>query len=264
MLFRSVNYYNNGEELELFHAELNKTSSGGRLKSREYYFREAITWSFVSSSKFGVRYSNYGSIFDVAGSSLFPSSEDIYYITGFLCSNVVFEMLRMINPTLNYQAQDIKALPISIDKVKKKDVDDLVKTNIIISKTDWDCFETSWDFVKHPLVWNMNSKEHYNVESTKLIRDAFLAWEIDCDTRFKQLKRNEEELNRIFIDIYGLTEELTPNVEGKDVSVNLSELGRDVSSFLSYVVGCMFGRYSLDYYGLAYAGGEWKDRKSVV
>ena len=95
----------------------------------------------------------------------------------------------------------------------------------------------------------------------RLISDKYKQWENECDERFNQLKSNEEELNRIFIDIYGLQDELTPDVEDKDVTVRKADLGRDIRSFISYAVGCMFGRYSLDVEGLAYAGGEWDDSR---
>jgi len=90
-----------------------------------------------------------------------------------------------------------------------------------------------------------------------LISNKFALWKRECDDRFQILKRNEEELNRIFIDIYGLQDELTPVVEDKDVTVRCADLGREIRSLISYAVGCMFGRYSLDTEGLAYAGGDW-------
>lgn len=95
----------------------------------------------------------------------------------------------------------------------------------------------------------------------RLISDKYKEWESECEERFNQLKANEEELNRIFIDIYGLKDELTPEVEDKDVTVRKADLQREIKSLLSYAVGCMFGRYSLDVKGLAYAGGEWDDSK---
>ena len=116
--------------------------------------------------------------------------------------------------------------------------------------SDWNSFETSWDFKKHPLLRNVST-----------ISEAFNQWQAECDDRFNRLKANEEELNRIFIDIYGLQDELTPEVEDKDVTVRKADLGRDVRSFISYAVGCMFGRYSPTYDGLAYAGGTWDDGK---
>ena len=126
----------------------------------------------------------------------------------------------------------------------------MVEYNIIISKTDWDSFETSWDFKRHPLV-----------RGAATVAEAYAAWAAECETRFSQLKANEEELNRIFIDIYGLQDELTPEVEDKDVTVRRADLGRDIRSLISYAVGCMFGRYSLDVEGLAYAGGRWDASK---
>ena len=125
-----------------------------------------------------------------------------------------------------------------------------MENNINISKSDWDSFETSWDFQHHPLF-----------QKIPTIAGAFEQWQNECDSRFNQLKANEEELNRIFIDIYELQDELTPEVEDKDVTVRKADLQRDIKSLISYAVGCMLGRYSLDIDGLAYAGGEWDDSK---
>lgn len=96
---------------------------------------------------------------------------------------------------------------------------------------------------------------------SQLISDKFKQWEAECDDRFNRLKANEEELNRIFIEIYGLQDELSPEVEDKDVTVRRADLQREIRSLISYAVGCMFGRYSLDVEGLVYAGGEWDDSK---
>ena len=168
-----------------------------------------------------------------------------------MASNVCFSILRILNPTLNYQAGNIKSLPLLVKRVDE--VDELVDRNIKASKTDWDSFETSWDFGKHPLIRPVST-----------IADAFAQWETECNDRFAQLKDNEEELNRIFIDIYGLQDELTPEVEDKDVTVRKADLQRDIKSLISYAVGCMFGRYSLDVDGLAYAGGEWDSSKYIT
>jgi type II restriction/modification system DNA methylase subunit YeeA len=119
---------------------------------------------------------------------------------------------------------------------------------------DWDSFETSWDFQRHSL---LPQERQRNVT----VADIFECWCMECEERFDQLKANEEELNRIFIDIYGLQDELTPEVEDKDVTVRKADLERDIKSFISYAVGCMFGRYSLDVDGLEYAGGQWDDSK---
>ena len=117
---------------------------------------------------------------------------------------------------------------------------------IEFSKDDWDAFETSWDFTRHPLICG-----------ERTVAAGFAKWEHEAAARFDTLKANEEELNRIFIDIYGLQDELTPEVEDKDVTVRRADLSRDIRSLISYAVGCMLGRYSLDFEGLAFAGGEW-------
>lgn len=131
-----------------------------------------------------------------------------------------------------------------------------------MTKDDWDVFETSWDFKRHPLlsVIPRNSVLFDDTDDIDLA-ECYTCWEIECNERFNQLKANEEELNRIFIDIYGLQEELTPEVEEKDVTVRKADLQRDIKSLISYAVGCMFGRYSLNEEGLIYAGGEWDNSK---
>lgn len=224
------------------------TMSGHRENGgHDFYCKEGLTWSFISSSKFGIRYMPTGCFFDVAGSTLF-SKTDNKYTLGFLASKVCFTILQLLNPTLNYQAGNIKSLPLIYKNVSV--VDALVDDCIRMSKSDWDTFENSWDFLKHPLLYN-----------TSTVKEAFIQWKNESETRFNLLKANEEELNRIFIDIYGLQDELTPEEEDKEVTVRKADLGRDIRSFVSYAVGCMMGRYSLDVDGLAYAGGNWDGSK---
>lgn len=221
--------------------------SGHRHDGKDRYFQEGITWSFISSSKFGVRYTPTGFAFDVAGSSMFLSHKDVKYVTGLLCSTLGTYFMSIQNPTLNFQVGNLKNVPVIQNK--KDEVGLLVDDCISYSKIDWDAFETSWDFKKHPLI------------CCGSLADACTDWENECNDRFNQLKANEEELNRIFIDIYSLQDELTPEVEDRDVTVRKADLQRDIKSLLSYAVGCMFGRYSLDTDGLAYAGGAWDDSK---
>ena len=128
--------------------------------------------------------------------------------------------------------------------------------HIALSKSDWDSDETSWDFTVHPLIpKNIDFKDKAAI-SIK-ISERFEAWKNECEERFNKLKSNEEELNRIFIEIYGLQDELTPEVEDKDVTVRHANRKNDIKSFVSYAVGCMFGRYSLSKPGLIYAGGDF-------
>jgi type II restriction/modification system DNA methylase subunit YeeA len=255
-----VNMYSNGEAIK-------NHSNNYRLRDSNLYFKPSVTWSFVSSSKFGVRYCPKGFLFDVAGSSVLPDSHYIYYITGYLTSAVAFAYLSIQNPTLNYQVEDISNLPLIISDTYKPIIDQSVEQCINISKTDWDSFETSWDFKSHPLIKFRQSNALWGEPTAKDFRNngsiqlSYKAWETFTEIQFSQLKTNEEELNHIFIDIYGLQDELTPKVDDKDVTVRKADLTRDIKSFVSYAVGCMFGRYSLDVDGLAYAGGDWEDSK---
>lgn len=230
----------------------NLRDSNGKIKSRpqniRYYFKEGLTWSTITSYKLSLRYMNH-CIFGGGGSAMFMSS-NLYYNLCFVNSKVTEYFLSFMNPTLNFLVGDILGLPIIIDESKKEVVEPLARNNINISKIDWDSFEPSWDFKTHPLL-----------KPVPLISEAFAQWSDECEKRFTRLKSNEEELNRIFIDIYGLQDELTPEVEEKDVTVRRADLTRDIKSLVSYAVGCMFGRYSLDSEGLAYAGGEWDGSK---
>lgn len=253
--------YNKGGEFRLWYGNLQEvlwfnkdgrhymnTMSGHRENgARDWYCHEGLTWSFISSSKFGIRFLPSGCFFDVAGSTLFSRKNNMYTL-GFLASCVCFKILGILNPTLNYQAGNIKNLPIIFSR--EKEVDTLVENNINLSKKDWDSFETSWDFKKHPLL-----------HKTISLAESFNQWQKECNIRFNQLKSNEEELNRIFINIYGLQDELMPGVEEKDVTIHKADMDREIRSFISYVVGCIFGRYSVDENGLVFAGGEWNNSK---
>ena len=271
--FDVVNWYKNGKDIKQDKLEKLKIGlclpSNSKPKNMEYYFKESITWSFISSTSFGVRYSKTGAIFDIAGSSVFANKDNIKYLTGFLCSKIVFEFLKLLNPTLNFQPGNVGSLPIIFPKDEniKKQIDSIVEQNIQISKDDWDSFETSWDFQQHPLLRFSNRNkglvDYKNIHKVEPItagdkvQDCFNKWKEYKQEQFNKLKANEEELNRLFIEIYGLQDEMTPEVDNKDITVALADELRDIKSLLSYAVGCMFGRYSLDEKGLIYAGGEF-------
>lgn len=235
-----LNYENNGNELRNF--------KGASLSGERNYLKKCITYNRISSSNTSFRIVQDESIPNMAGLAIYPKFE-IYYLLAWLNSKIVKDLLKIINPTINFPPGTIKQIPI---KIQNENVVSIIsKNNVEISKSDWDSFETSWDFKVHPLV-----KNHVST-----IREAYNIWFKECEKRFNSLKSNEEELNRIFIDIYGLQDELTPEVEDKDVTVRKADLVRDIKSFISYAIGCMFGRYSLDVEGLAYAGGEWDSSK---
>ena len=262
-----VNWQYNGKEIKSFRNAAGKLAA--RPQNTVRYFKEGLTWNKLSTSRFAVKYKAPGFVFDDTSRSAFPHDLDLlpYYI-GSLCSCVTFSYLQALDPTMSFTNGDLVRIPMVVDESKKDTVTKLVKECIEHSKADWDSFEISWDFQRHPLLQyavftpQMVAKEDANgYLPMNGIADAYRHWEQVCNDCFNQLKANEEELNRIFIDIYGLQDELTPEVEDKDITVRKADLDRDIRSFISYAVGCMFGRYSLDADGLVYAGGEWDASK---
>ena len=252
-----VNWENNGFEICNFRDEKGKLKS--RPQNLQYMMREGITYTNISISSFGVRYSPKGFIYDAAGSGIFcEDNAMIPYVLGFLTSSTAAALTKITSPTMSFEVGQISSLPFIYEP--RNEIDNIVRETIGLSKEDWDCFESSWDFECHPLLKKVLSRSLWNDVNTT-IEGCFRAWSDECDHRFKQLKTNEEELNRIFIDIYGLQEELTPEVENKDVTVRRADLRRDIKSLISYAVGCMFGRYSLSSMGLSYAGGRWDEGK---
>ena len=263
-----VNWENDGYEIKNFADDRGHIRS--TVPNTEYYFKKCITWSKVTAGSIAFRYKTNGSIFDVAGASLFADGENLLYLQGFLNSKVALSILNVLSPTLNYEGSHIAALPVKFDCNKNK-VIELVRNNIRISKDDWDSAENSWDFQRYPLLeyasftpQEIVKDRERNISDMGLIRDAYKLWRDKCEGRFNQLKANEEELNRIFIEIYGLQNELTSEVEDKDVTVRKADLPRDIKSLISYAVGCMLGRYSLNEEGLVYAGGEWDDSRNKI
>lgn len=231
----------------------------------DYIFRDNVCWNSLSSNRFSARHTEYGYLYDAGGSfASVPNGMSKVYL-GFLNSCVAFYYLSALNPTMNFQKGNVGNLPVvSFDDDYAIRISGLVDDCLRLSQADWNAFEYSWDFVRHPLI-DVISKggsrfEHGNIH----LSECYLIWENECDERFKQLKSNEEELNRIFIEIYGLQAELSPDVADEDVSVRIADKKRDIKSLLSYAVGCMLGRYSLDIEGLAFAGGEWDDYKYVT
>ena len=254
-----LNYDDNGYELKNFSG-----FSGG---SDEWYFRPGLVWTDLSTGKISFRNFPAGAIACSAGPMISMNSEKIrYYMAGYLNSSVANEYVKLLCTTLHFQWGDVAKIPVIYSKAKESDIVFIVQDSIIQSKQDWDSFETSWDFTQHPFIRcasffikEMQEDRKRYIKDMNYIRDAFSNWENECFLRFNQLRLNEEELNRIFIDIYGLQDELTPEVEDRDITVRKADLGRDIRSFISYAVGCMFGRYSLDREGLMFAGGDIKD-----
>ena len=258
-----VNWENNGFEIK------NNIKPNGlkaaSVRSESLYFKKLITWSAVTSGSFSCRLCEGGSLFDSGGSSIDVRGQTLYILA--ILNSVIGQFyLDISNATINYQPGDIAGIPVAFPNGNEPTHQ--IEECVQLAHKDWDSYETSWDFQRHPLIRPISR-----------LADAYTVWKAECEQRFLQLKANEEELNRIFIDIYGLQDELTPEVADKDVTVhrifdtkddvpdsmqgsNYVRTKRDeIISLLSYAVGCMFGRYSLDVEGLAYAGGDWDASK---
>lgn len=255
-----VNWENDG-----FEVKNNIDSKTGRIRSHnyngEYAFRSGFTWTSLSISSISVRKSECGFLFDSKGAMGFANDETVVNRTvALLNGKVGAEYLKIFSPTVDFKVGDIIQIPYI--EGNDESIQKIVGQTIAISKSDWDSFENSWDFKRHPLlsVIPRNSVLFDDTNDIDLA-ECYTCWENECNERFNQLKANEEELNRIFIDIYGLQDELTPEVDDKDVTVRKADLQRDIKSLISYAVGCMFGRYSMNEEGLVYAGGEWDDSK---
>ena len=260
-----VNFQNGGKNISEYRKQKNQSF---KLPGFDYYFKESITWGLITSGGFSIRYRSPGSVFDVSGMSGFTDDKNLLlYLIGLTSTKISDYIFKMINPTINLQSGDFKKMPVIINNKQKILIVDIVKNSIELSRLDWNLFETSWNFDNSPLI-------KYQ-EDSSLIEESYNNWVKVTDERFSQLKENEEELNRIFIDIYGLEDELTPEVSERDITITrIYDDSKDIpeeikgnqyvltkkdviQQFISYAVGCMFGRYSLDEEGLVYAGGEF-------
>lgn len=245
----------------------------GKKIFQNYYLRNYVSWSYLTSSTLATRYFPDGFLWDVAGSGIFDKSDYLFYLQGLIGSKVGIKFLKFINPTMNYQVENILQIPVLVDETKKEIIESIIKENIAEAKKDWDMHEVSWDFDKSPLLT-------YKVDAR--IENAYELYKQEINKRFNKLKENEEILNDIFIKIYNLEDELTPEVSDRDITVakifdskkdideeikgNKYVMTREdvVKNFLSYFIGCAMGRYSLDEEGLVFAGGEFDSSKYTI
>ena len=271
-----VNWGKSGDEVRGF-----KKSSGANFP---YYFQPTVTYSALTSYKFSGRFVS-DQIFGGGGGGI-TNSTIIMYILAFVNTVVFHYLMNVLSQTLNFEVGQIGQQPIIVEEKSRSRIETITSENVKLSKLDWNSYENSWDFKGHPLVlgrlpepvWG-DVPDRVAFQNTSISYTYQMYWKKACKYRFEKLKANEEELNRIFIDIYGLQDELTPEVADRDVTVHRIFDTKDdvpesmqgssyvrtkrdeVVSLLSYAVGCMFGRYSLDVDGLAYAGGDWDARK---
>jgi len=253
-----VNWEDDGRDLKAFKPR-------AVLRNSDFYFRQSATWSFVSSSYFGVRYSDPGALFDIGGSSVFPSAQDSLWITGFLCSKQVFGFMKVMNPTLNFQVGNVAALPVLKQQIVSRQlkIECVVRVLIDYTRADWDAYERSWNFQSLPILTAYPGH-------TPSLESSYTAWIIQNRVTIAEMQRLEEENNRLFIDAYGLADELTPDVPIEQITLTVNPAYRyggklseaelwtrfredTCAELVSYAVGCVMGRYSLDEPGLVYA-----------
>lgn len=280
-----INYANDGKELKDYAISIYKCSSR-TIQNTQFYFQEGLTWSALTSGGFSVRWQEKGALFGSGGYCAFVKDSLRFYVLALLNSKVTGAFAEFVSPTLNFEVGHIKTIPV-VQTELSDHVSGIAKSNVMLSRSDWDSFETSWDFETHPMIrW---SKDLWDVtaigaamqcyygghpQADSPLELCYLLWKGQVNQRFRELKANEEELNRIFIDIYGLQDELDPVVADKDVTVHYLVDTKDdipesmqgsnyvltrrdaVVSLISYAVGCMFGRYTIYADGLLYAGGS--------
>ncbi|MDU5105781.1 BREX-1 system adenine-specific DNA-methyltransferase PglX [Clostridium sp.] len=250
-----VNWENDGNEIRGF-----KDEKTGRIRSHnynlDYIFKSGLSWSSMTSYKFSIRFIE-NSIFGSGGSTIVNIEENnILYMLGMLNSIISDKILEILSSTMNYEVSMIESVPLIIDVNYKSKIDELVRSNIDLSKDDWNSYEISWDYKGNPLI---NNNEGY-----KKISESFTVWENKCKDSFNQLKNNEEKLNKAFIDIYSVNRDISYKIEDKDITINKADRERDIKSFISYAIGCILGRYSIDVEGLIYAGGEFNNKWNIA
>lgn len=223
----------------------NKTSN---MIKEKYWFKEGITYTSLTSSANGFRYLPPCGVFDIKGPSIIDVKH-LNYCLGFFNTSIANRYLKILNSSMTLQVKDVKNAPLIIDENMEPIIDKLVEENIVLTKEEWDSYETSWEFKRHPLAKG-NS-----------LRERFSEWEKECNKRFEIVKANEEKINECFIRIYGLDKEIDSAISDKEITLRKADRSNDIKGLLSYAVGCMFGRYSLDVEGIAYASGIWDNSK---
>ena len=271
-----VNWQYDGKEIR----ELNKNASGGRIVAEEFYFCEGISWTHTTYGQpFSARFMPEGTIINVEGPAIFSLQSKQNYVMGCLNSKVGKDVFKKVVSSIHYSANELGKFPLLIEE--NTDINTIVSECIDISKADWDTFERSWDFKRHPFLFEYEQHDIENSQSAYM-SEIFDNLKQIYNDRFEKIKNNEERLNRIFIEIYGLQDELTPTIEDSEVTVynlfdNKKNIPKTLSSsnyvltkrdmvisFISYAVGCMFGRYSLEKKGINYAGGKWSDKNDSI
>lgn len=237
-----INWELDGKEIIEYNADLYGSASR-QIQNTQYYFKEALTWSNITSGRFGIRATGKGYIFGCAGTVALPKEGDFYYIAALLNSHIANYLLQIFNPTLNFVVANIASLAVVTLPNYKINITDNTKSLIHFAKTNWDSYETSWDFSLNPIICTQQPN----------LEQAFNSWQQQNAYAVAEMKRLEEENNKLFIDAYGLQDELTPDVPDEQITLTRADREKDSQRLVSYALGCMMGRYSLDEPGLIYA-----------
>ena len=228
-----VDYQDDGAAMRALHAALSRDHPGGRLKNADCYFKSAVTWPFISDSKrFGVRWQEPGTLFDVSGSCLFPPEEDRLYVMALLSSPVALAYLALFNPTLNVQAKDIKSIPLLMDTARRPEIEALAEGLIAMARADWDLDEESWGYTCHPLL----------TTGAATLPDAWARHAAACADRAAAMQRGEARLGRLFAEIYGLEDvlDMTP----PPLTLRPCTPAGAAAGLVRFAVGCSLGRFS--------------------
>ena len=240
-----INWEKDGEEVIAYAAHLYGSASR-QIQNKESYFRPSVTWTAISSSGFTARYCDQGFVFDSKGPSIFGEDADLKFCLGLLISEVGNRLLGALNSTMDYLIGNVSAVPLlPLNNGATQSVGDQVEQCVSIARSDWDNFETSWDFHDQPLL-------------RPRLKGATLAaswrnWEAQSTAAIRRMQELETENNRLFIAAYGLVDELQPEVPEAQITLARADVKKDMAAFLSYAVGCMMGRYSPDHPGLILA-----------
>lgn len=234
-------WHNNGKDLQ---------DNGALLRNRDAYFKPFIAWTKIASGGTTFRWFENNCLFDGAGGSLFITSADISpeYVLGFLNTNICSEILSLISPTLNFNENHIGEIPILFSEKYNERICSIVKHLIEVSRAEWDSYETSWDYSKHPLL----------VYKKSTIEQSFEVYSAQCEEWYRECTEGEQELNKLFGEIYGTTDlDLTDS----NITIRKADREREVKSLISYAIGCIMGRYSLKEDGLIFAGNNWDESR---
>jgi hypothetical protein len=229
-----------------------QSGHGSQIIKEEYWYKKVITWGLISTDNPSFRMFDCDGTFDKGGSSIIITENKYYnYILGYLNTNVALKILKLYNPTVNFQVKDIRDLPINYDAEQFHTVTEVVQDCIDISKVDWDSYETSWDFSVHPLIKHNKSNN---------INNACISWNNSLEELNNRINNNELKLNKIFIELYNLQQDINAFDDIK-ITISQPNIERDIKSLLLYFVGIVMGRFSIKEKGLIYAGGLYDESK---